>query len=231
MKSKKEERNNLYMYKTIIWDLDGVLIESEPFLIKAEVEILPKFGIPLTEKISAEYLGYKLDDYLKALEKRFDKKVPYDDIRIQLHKKIVELYDKEIPLTPHAKETLETLKSNFVFALATSREKHLALRILKRLDIKKYFKQKVFKEEVSRGKPDPEVFLKAAAKLKIKPNQCAVVEDAESGFRAGKAAGMFVIARKAKHNQNQDFSLADEIVEDLREIVKLTAPSIPQPRQ
>ena len=209
------------MYKAIIWDLDGVLIESEPFLIKAEVEIFPKFGIPLTQQISTEYLGYKLDDYLKALEKRFNKKLPYLDIETKLNKKIEQMYDKQIPLTPHAKETLEALKNKFKFALATSREKHLGLRILMRLDIDQYFKHRVFKEEVTKGKPDPEVFLKAAVKLEIEPNKCIVVEDAESGFKAGQAAGMFVIARKAEHNKNQNFSLADKVIEDLKEIVKL----------
>ena len=120
------------MYKAIIWDLDGVLIESEPFLIKAEVQIFNKFGFPLTEEISKEYLGYKLDDYLKALGERFFWKLPGLEIKAVLHKRIEELYDKEIPLTPGSKEALEVLEDKFKFALATSREKHLAQKILKR---------------------------------------------------------------------------------------------------
>ena len=92
---------------------------------------------------------------------------------------------------------------------------------MKRLDIASYFELGVYREDVIRGKPDPEVFLKAAGLVNVAPPDCAVIEDAERGFTAGKAAGMFVIGRKAGHNKAQDFSKADRIITDMRDILSI----------
>lgn len=206
------------MIEGVIFDLDGVVIESESCFIRAEVEIFRRHGIPLTESIVVGYLGYKLDDYINLLEKRFQKSVSHVQVSAELRKEIKRLYESEIPLVEHIVDVLDELQKTFKLALATSRERHLAKLVMKRLGIAQYFQEGVYGEDVVKGKPDPEVYVKAAACIDVAPAACAAIEDARSGFEAGKVAGMFVIARKANHNRAQDFSSADAIVEDMREI-------------
>lgn len=211
------------MIKAVIFDMDGVLIESEPYHIKAEIEVFKKHGISLTQRIAAEYLGLKLDDYITALEQRFQKDLDHQAISSELQKRISHMYEQEVPLVEHAKELLPIVSQSYKLALATSREKQLARSVLDRLGIASFFPVAVYREGVQHGKPNPEVFLKAAELLNINPVNCAVIEDAQAGIEAGKRAGMHVIARKAAHNRNQDFSSADRVIEDLSRLPDLLA--------
>lgn len=209
------------MIKALIYDFDGVVIDSEPHFIQTEIKICSGLGIPLTEEIASEYLGLKMDDYISLLEKRFGVSIDHAVFASTLHKEVERLYRFEIPLVEHAADVLAELHSMFPTAVATSRERHLAQLIMKRLDIEKYFEKGVYREDVIKGKPDPEPYLRAAEILGVEPKFCAVIEDAENGFKSAKAAGMFVVARKAGYNKNQDFSLADKVVTDMREVPKI----------
>lgn len=209
------------MAKAVIFDLDGVLIESETYFIEAGIDIFKKHGLKLTKEVIARHFGLRSDDYLRALEKHFKVQLDHQAIAKELRDRIAHMYAHDIPLVANAKETLETLRSEHELALATSREKRLALDVLRRFGILDYFDARVFREDVKRGKPHPEVFMLAAGALGVKPTDCVVVEDARNGFRAGRAAGMFVIARDAEHNRSQDFSEADVVIKDLAEIPSL----------
>jgi HAD superfamily hydrolase (TIGR01509 family) len=203
---------------TIIFDMDGVLIESEPYHIQSEIVTFRQHGILLTEEVAAEYLGFKLDDYISALSIRFDKKLDHQKIKNELHRKIEDMYQHKVPLVPNVMDTLSTLSKTHRLALATSQEKHLAKMVLERLEVAHFFEAGAYREDVSHGKPDPEVFLTAARLLGATPDTCVVIEDAEAGFIAGKRAGMRVIARKAEHNKRQSFIGADAVIEDLGEL-------------
>lgn len=210
------------MIKGIIFDLDGVLIESEPFYKTAENEVLKAYGIYITEQIGAQYLGLKLNDYLSAIAKEYKKPVDIENAGKAILDKIEALYNAgAIPLVPHIKEVLQELNRSYKLALATSREKRLAHLIMRQHGVDKYFYHGVYKEDVTKGKPDPEVFLKASQMIGVPPKDCAVVEDAVNGMKAGKAAGMYVVARKTGYNQNQDLSVADTVVGDLKELPKI----------
>lgn len=201
--------------------MDGVLIESEPYHIKAEIEVFRKHGVMLTQAIASEYLGYKLDDYITALAQRFNTKLDHAVVMAELQKKIEAMYMYDVPLVPYVASVLSRLNKTFKLALATSREEHLARAVLKRLGVADFFEVAVYREDVRHGKPSPEVFLTAAKRLGVEPSACVVIEDAQAGFLAGKQAGMFVIARKAEHNKDQDFSDANEIVTDLSKLPAL----------
>jgi sugar-phosphatase len=103
--------------------------------------------------------------------------------------------------------------------IATNRERELLELALERFSISRFFKAVVCKEDVLKGKPAPDSFLLAASALGAEPRLTAVVEDSETGFTAAKRAGMKLIARRAAHNGHLDFSTADFVVEDLRDVV------------
>jgi sugar-phosphatase len=205
----------------IVFDLDGVLIESELFFLKAEVSILTRHGIPLTVPIAAEYLGLKMHDYFTCLEKRFSISLDHSVAEKELTTEIERIYTHEVPLTEGVRETLEILSKEYVLGLATSREKSLAMGVMARLGIESYFPFGIYKEDASKGKPDPEPYLRACEKINLDPKFCFAVEDAEKGFVSARAAGLTVCARKAIHNSAQDFTTADIVFSDMPELPTL----------
>lgn len=211
------------MVKAIIFDLDGVLIESEIYFLKAEVDIFRNHGIDLDEETAAKYLGLKMDAYISTMEKLFGKKLDHKQLAIEIESAIKHVYRDKIPLVEHVAETLPVLARSYKIALATSREEYLAQMVMTRLGIAKFFAKGVYREHVSLGKPNPEVFLSAAKLIGVKPEDCAAIEDAQAGFEASKAAGMFVIGRRAGYNKSQDFSAADATFTDFAEIPKILA--------
>jgi len=210
------------MIRGIIFDLDGVLIESEPLYIEAEIEIFNKHGIPLTKEVAYKYLGLKFEDYINIIARFFNKKVDIEEISKEYAERLKIMYEEGIiPLTPNSLEVLAELKKTYLLALATSQKKQLAKIVMEKKGLSEFFEHGVYKEDVKNGKPDPEVFLKAASLINVPPQNCVVVEDAINGMKAGKAAGMHVVARKADYNKNQDFSFADYVITDLKEIPSL----------
>ena len=138
------------------------------------------------------------------------------------HYETLRRYYREVfPLTPHARSVLKRLARRCPMGVATNRERELLDLSFARHRLGRYFSCVVCAEDVCRGKPDPEPYTAAARLLSADPRSCTAVEDTESGFRAAKAAGMTVIARKAAHNAHLDFSPADFVIEDLREIPRL----------
>jgi len=207
--------------EAVIWDLDGVLIDSESYHIEAEIETLKEFGIELSLPVAKEYFGIKLEDYFSDIVKRFRKNIPIHRMIARHCGTLNRYYRKIFPVTPAALEVLDALQRRYRMAIATSREKELADIALKRFSLFQFFETIVYGEDVRNGKPDPEPFLTACERLDTKPQQCVVIEDSISGVTAAKTAGMLSIVRKARHNADLDFSKADYTITDLKEIPPL----------
>jgi HAD superfamily hydrolase (TIGR01509 family) len=208
-------------FRAIVWDFDGVLIDSEPLHIEAEIETFGKFNIKPPVSVMKQYLGIKLEDYFTDMARRYGLQEKLGDM-IQAHYETLIRYYREVfPLNPHAIDVLEELSVYYEMAIATSREKELAQLSMGRWSLDSYFKAVVYGDEVESGKPHPEPYLKACDKLRVAPRDAAAVEDAEAGFESARDAGLYVVALKWEHNREMDFSRADSVVEDLRELPAL----------
>lgn len=209
------------MIGAIIFDLDGVILESEPAIRDTEVATFNQFGIPATLELVSQYTGIRFDEEARDICEKFGINIPIEEmIKAQNHN-VEDSYRKTILPVPYAKEVLEILQPLYALGLATARDKRIANLALQRLNLLHYFKASSYGDDVIKGKPDPELFLRTSKLLDIDPEKSAVVEDSNPGFRAGKAAGMLVIARQAEHNGDIDFSPADFVVKDIREIPKI----------
>jgi HAD superfamily hydrolase (TIGR01509 family) len=207
--------------QAVVWDFDGVIIDSEEGHIDAEIETFKKYGVSITPSIAKEYIGIKIENYFGDIAKRFKSDLPLDEAIAKHCNTLIRYYSEIFPLVPHITEVLNTLRGKYKMGLATSREKALAEMALKRFSLHSYFDALVFKEDVIRGKPDPEPFLKILSLLNVEPQDSVVIEDSLSGLKAAKGAGAYVIVRTASYNSHLDFSSADFVIEDLREILKL----------
>jgi beta-phosphoglucomutase len=226
----------------IIWDLDGVLLDSEGYHIEAEIQTVKKFGFHITPAITKEYLGVRLDEYFRDLVRRFHPQERMEgglhaslcnpegfenaagsefhvEEMIGEHRKTLRRYYQEIiPLMPHSREVLAKLKDRYQMGIATSRERELASIALVRFHLLQFFTAIVYGDDVSCGKPDPEVFLTAARNLGVRPPEAVVIEDSAIGLKAARNGGFLLVAFRAAHNSDVDFSFADAVVEDLREV-------------
>jgi HAD superfamily hydrolase (TIGR01509 family) len=206
------------MIKAVIFDADGVIFDSEEIHYEVEAEALRRVGIPVTSEITKEYSGARLDKEFLAIAKRFNKKISLPTA-IKVRDKILsEKIKNGFPLAPYAEHSIKNLSKDYLLAVSTSGEKRFIGKQLKSSGLSKYFRVSLFGDDIKNPKPSPDSFLIVAEKLNIRPSECVVIEDSLKGFKAVKAAKMTLIARKARHNKNTDFSLADFVVEDLRDI-------------
>ena len=206
------------MIKAVIFDMDGVIIDSEPIeslaweKVLAEYDKQPIFNdnglIHVVGRNSLEEIIKKhgLKDDPEVI--RFRKRVVFADLVVQ----------NLIPKLGFTKLLKALKKERFKLALASNRfEKHVLL-IADKLKIKKSFKAIIGNSPEIKTKPAPDIFLKAAKQLGINPEYCLVIEDSEYGIVAAKRAGMKVIAVPNKYTMYQDFSKADKIVKSLSDI-------------
>ena len=207
------------MTKAIIWDMDGVLVESEAMHVQSEKALLKEYGVDISIIDPTEFMGMKLSQYFEEVGKKAGVELPIKEL-IEKHSQTLRgYYSGKFPIVPHAPEVLRALSKRFPMALATSTRRRLADLYLARIGVTDYFKVVIGGDEVENAKPDPEIFLKAAAELGVDPQETIVIEDSTHGIHAGKAAGATVIARKADHNKSQDLSQADHIITDLQELL------------
>lgn len=183
------------MSKAVIFDLDGLLINSEIISHQIIQKMVEPFGYEVTMSDYADHYSGRSDTAnIHDIIERFS--LPYDlDTGLERSRCIEkELLAKGVELKRGAKELLEYLKRNgYRIALASSSVKERAMSILKQHHIEDYFDVFVFGDEIERGKPHPDIFLKACEKLQMQEDDCLVLEDSEAGVRAALRAGISVI--------------------------------------
>ncbi|MFA6097978.1 MAG: HAD family phosphatase [Patescibacteria group bacterium] len=213
------------MIKAIIFDLDGVLIDSEGLWRKAAEKYFRSIGIKLPQgkafgRFASQYLsGRKLNDIAGIFQKKLHVKNSHKQITDGLIKMVLKLFDRHLKLNPGALKLIKTLnKGKYPLLLASSSPRRVINYTLNRFRLHKYFAGVVSGDNVRKGKPHPEIFLKGAKLLKTQPRDIAVVEDSISGIRAASRAGMKCIALKQPHTEKKYTKTASLIVNKLSQI-------------
>lgn len=180
-------------YQAVIFDLDGVICFTDKYHYLAWKQIADELGIYFDEKINNRLRGVSRMESLEIILENYDKKLSGDE-KLALAEKKNQKYRELLgemsreDLSAEVKETLDRLKEEGLLLSIGSSSKN-AKFILERLGLNHYFDAVSDGTNISRSKPDPEVFLKAAEFLHKKPEQCLVVEDAEAGIEAASAGG------------------------------------------
>ena len=183
------------MVKAIIFDLDGLLIDTEIVSYKIYKELLQKFGYDfLVEEYTRTYSGKTEIKNVMTLIENYRLPWTVEQGLFQVLSVEERMINEGIDLKKGAKELLSYLKeNNYKTAIATSSTCDRAMNILNQHDFAKYFDSFVFAEELTNGKPNPEVFLKACDKIGEEPKNCLVLEDSEAGIQAAYSANIPVI--------------------------------------
>lgn len=210
--------------KAIIFDMDGVLVNSEPFHVENEKRMFNKLGLDISDKEHAGYMGTATDVMWAKIIK--DRNLPHDvdDLTSQTIQESLPFFRslERIDPMPGLVELLEKFKSNKIpMAVASSSDAETIRIILEKSGLKNYFQHTVSSSETGKSKPEPDVFLHAAKLLGVQPRNCVVIEDSKNGIKAAKAAGMFCIAYSGADSTNQDRSEADAHINHFSELENL----------
>mgnify|MGYP000023240968 CR=1 FL=1 len=208
------------MIKALVFDMDGVIIDSEPIQCEIAVDVLRSFGAEPAENELYEFVGVTNQAMWPVLKERHKLDASVEEIlkRHQEYKKKRFFTQKIEPIEGVRELIMDADARGLKIALATSSPRYLAEHILTSTGLMPYFDAMVTADDITKSKPDPEIYLKAAELLGVEPESCIAVEDAEHGIQAAKNAGMRVIGFINPHSGKQDTSRADFVVSSMRDI-------------
>lgn len=208
--------------QNVIFDLDGVLIDSELINIKAGQIAFDDFGYELSENDLKLIPGRHSSDYVPIIIQNNSLAFIPTEVAALCHEKFHTLWEDMVTLMPQAKETLLFLREEGVrLALVTSSGQSTVLKFLSKFALENFFTAIVSADDVQLRKPNPEPYLKAIQKLNRDPVTMMVVEDTEIGVTAAKEAGLKCIAVPNRYTQHQNFSKADHVVASLEAIKEI----------
>lgn len=181
--------------KAILFDLDGVLADSEPMWNDIDGALLAQYDVVYGGEHKRQVLGTSFPIALQFYKDTFGLRAEIEELALRRTEIATDFYANRIPIFEDVPAVLPAIKEmGLRIGLASSSVGALVLPFLERHDIRRYFDQVVTGEEVEHGKPNPDIYLKAASKIHVEPANCLVVEDALAGITAGKSAGMDVVA-------------------------------------
>ena len=210
----------MFNVKAIIFDMDGVMIDSEYAYTAAIQEVIQDLGHEISEEYIYSFVGTTHDFTWTQIIKDFQLTDERQKLINEMFKYREAIVARDGLITyPHVREfILEAFEKGYLLAVASSSPKQEILRTVNHLAVEDYFKQLVSGEEVEHSKPAPDVFLLAAELLGVDPADCLVVEDSRNGSLAAKAAGMYCVGYRDVNHPNQDLTATDQIVHDFRDI-------------
>lgn len=202
------------MLEAVIWDMDGVIIDSEPAHYEVNKSVFKKLGLNISDQEYNTYIGVSNPEMWSIIKgkHKLGHSVP-ELVKIQLEGNLEYLRQSNEQPIPGVTHLLESLKrENIAIGLASSSPFEFIALVLKKFNIKEYFQVIISGEEIANGKPAPDIFIAAANELKAAPQKCIVIEDSKNGVKAAKSAGMKCIGFQNKNSGDQDLSEADLIV-------------------
>lgn len=178
----------------VIFDLDGVLLDSESAWVEVKREFTEESGGHWEERARVEMLGMSSTEWSRYMHDELGVPVPPERISSEVAERLVQQYREQLPLLPGAAEAVRSFARHWPLALASSSNRNVIDLVLKEAGLAEDFAATVSSEEVERGKPAPDVYLEAARRLEVEPEACVAIEDSTNGIRSAHAAGMAVIA-------------------------------------
>lgn len=209
--------------KGIIFDVDGVIFDSEKLHLQAWKKVFKKRNIFLTDEKS----GVGRSDREFLFELKAKKIIPYhlDILKIQEEKLsvLIELANEKVEIFPKTKELLVSLKKNYILSIASNSNKKFIMNILQSSNLIDFFASILTINDIKQPKPSPEIYLLSAQKMGLKPQECVAIEDSTFGIEAAKRAGMKCIAiahtLPREKLQNADLLLEQICIEEIEQFI------------
>lgn len=207
------------MLKAIIFDMDGIIIDSEPVHKQIDIHIMKELNIDLPESYHETFVGSTDEHFMQCLKEKFHLTQAVEELVFE-KRKLMKEWTKKIPYptVPFVIPFIKELYGKIPLAVASSAQQERIQEVLENLELSEYFQSTASGSEVLKTKPAPDIFLLAATRLKVLPSECLVFEDSSVGTQAAKAADMVCIALNNPHSGKQDLSVADIIINTFQSI-------------
>ncbi len=207
--------------RAVIFDMDGVIVDSEPLHEKAFLEVVEALGYGESHGlIYADYVGRPDRDMWEDFIARNNPAQGMEELLSLKHERLAQIIRRDQPVFTGLPELLNKLAGKYALALASGSERCIVEEVLALKGLRSFFPVTVSASEVPRGKPAPDIFLRTAELLGLAPGDCCVIEDSKPGIAAGIAAGMRVIAITNTHPASE-LSHAERVVSKYEEIERL----------
>ncbi len=214
-------KHNLTMVNTVIFDMDGVIIDSEPVHKYAYYKHFEELGIEVSSDMFATFTGNSTKNVYQKIKDSFGITTDVQELVLRKRSIFNDAFDskEDLFLIDGVEALIKDLHAhNFQLILASSASKTTIERVFNRFNLNSYFTHKISGEDFVKSKPDPAIFNHAAS-LSIHPkNQCIVIEDSTNGIEAAVGAGIFCVGYVSANTKKQDLSKANVIVKDFADI-------------
>lgn len=207
--------------KAVLFDMDGVIVDTEPLHRKAYFKMFEDLGIDVSPELYTTFTGASTKKVCQTLADTFNLSEAPDTLA-QIKRKYFKHYfdtDTEFNLIPDVKNLIQHYYDrNITLVLASSAHMNTINWVFTKFDLEKYFVGKISGADLKESKPHPEIFLLAAEVSGQPKENCLVIEDSTNGILASHAAGIFCVAYKSEHTVGQDYSKASLVISDFSEI-------------
>ena len=210
------------MLKAVIFDMDGVIVNSEPLHRKAYFDMFEEFNLNVSNRLYESFTGKSTSAICKELCEIFDLSISHEKLMLSKRKHFKTIFDND-PEFQMIDGALSLIKdyfyNNLTLILASSASMTNINRIFKKFDLDKFFKAKISGADLKESKPNPEIFIKAAKLSGFNKSECIVIEDSTNGITASKSAGIYCIGFNSPNSKNQNYDKADLVVSNFNEIM------------
>lgn len=209
------------MIQTVIFDMDGVIVDTEPVHKYAYFQHFNQLGIDVTPEMYSSFTGNSTRNIFERLKEQFRLTDEVQHLVETKRNLFNDAFDskEDLYLLDGVEDLIKDLYSNGMqLVLASSSAKVTINRIFNRFELHKYFMHIVSGEDFPKSKPHPAIFEHAALLSQTPIENCVVIEDSTNGIMAAKAAGIYCIGYDSFHSKMQDYSLADMVISDFREL-------------
>jgi len=207
--------------KAVLFDMDGVIVNSEPLHKKAYNQMFKTIGINVSNKLYESFTGQSTLSICKTLCQKFDLERSPSEL-ISLKRKFFKFIfenDDNLSLIDGVEDIIKQYhKNGLTMVLASSASMPTINNVFARFNLDKYFVAKHSGADLKASKPHPEIFINAAKSSGFNTNECVVIEDSTNGIKAANAANIYCIGYKSEHSLNQDFSTANKVITSFEEI-------------
>ena len=209
------------MLKAVIFDMDGVIVNSEPLHHLAYKKMFEEFKLDVSNSLYESFTGQSTYSICEQLCEIFDLKVDANALVLskRKHFKIIFENDSSFEMIDGAMNLIKDyFENNLTLVLASSASMTNIERIFKKFDLNKFFKAKISGADLKESKPNPEIFVKAAKLAGFKKEECIVIEDSTSGIAAAKSAQIYCVGYDSLNSKNQNYDKANLVINNFKEI-------------
>lgn len=210
----------LFMIKTVIFDMDGVLVDTEPVHFIAYIKHFKELNIDVSEEMYQTFIGSSTKNIYKRIKEHFNLPQSLQELIVRKRELFYKAFNETttLKLMDGVLDLIqEVYQNNIQLIVASSSSYENINAVFKRFDLDKYFSHKVSGEDFPESKPNPAIFNKAVELSGHQKNECIVIEDSTNGIKAANSAGVFVIGYQAEES-NQNYETADWVISNYNEI-------------